>query len=407
MKKRLTRNIGVKILSVILAALLWLLITNVDDPVKTQLFPNIPVTVLNEQVVDSPNHQYEIVEGETITFRVAARRSILEELSKDDFKVTADFAKLLNGNTVMIDIAPKRFANEVSITDGKYQTLTIKLDEVIYEDFKVNVVPVGNVADGYHIAEKFASPNIIRVTGPKGRIDKINEVVAEVNVEGVNSSFFDISMPKALDEEGKEIDSSKLSFSNRYPEVNIKLYKTKTVDLKILTEGQPANGFMMTGIDYEPKTVTIAAEDDVLRDISYLEVTQSIEGASSNIESDIDLRDELMLKKGVILVEDNTTISINIKMEQLESKEITIWPNDIEIRNREESLLPTLNTVGPIRVKVIGLGNEVDTLSRITLESYIDITDYSIGTYVLPLKAVLPQNTVLYEAPMISVSLTP
>lgn len=407
MKKKLTRNIGVKILSVILAALLWLLITNVDDPVKTQLFANIPVRILNEDVVDSPNKVYEIVEGENITFRVAARRSILEELSKDDFNVTADFAKLLNGNTVMIDISPRRFANEVSITDGKYQTLTIKFEEISEEDFKVNVVPLGKVAEGYHIAEKFASPNIIRVTGPKGRIDKIKEVVAEVNVEGVSRSFFDISMPKALDEEGKEIDSSKLSFSTRYPEVNVKLYKTKTVDLKVVTEGQPANGFIMTGIDYEPKTVTIAAEDDVLRDISFLELTQSIEGESEDIERDVDLRDELKLKKGVILVEDNPTVSINIKLEKLETKEITIWPNDIEIRNNRESLFPTFHTIGPIRVNVMGLEKEIDTLTRNTLESYIDLTDFSIGTYVLPLKAELPLNTILTETPMISITLTP
>lgn len=405
MKKRLTRNIGLKILSVILAALLWLFITNIDDPIKTQLFANTPVTILNGNAIDEPNQVYEIIEGETVTFRVSARRSILEGLTKDDFAVTADFSKLLNGNTVMIDISPKRMGNEIKIEEGKYQTLTIKLEELSEEDFKVNVVPVGEVGDGFHISGKTASPNIIRVSGPKGRIEKIKEVVAEVDVEGANRSYTKIAEPKAVDEDGKVIDASKLTFSSRYIEINLSLFKTKTVDLDIKTEGNPASGHIVTGIEYEPKTIVIAAEDDVLKEISSLPIIHNIDGAMDDIEMDINLRDELQLPKGVLLVEDNISVSINIKIERLETKEIVIWPNDIVLRNKEDNLLSSFNTNGPIRLKVTGLAKDVETLSRTTLDTYLDLTDYEIGTYVLPLKAVLPENTIIEGVPMISLNL--
>ena len=104
MKEKLTRNIGLKILSIVLAAILWLVITNIDDPIKTKNFYNVPVEILNEDAIASLNQVYDIKEGETIDFTVAARRSIIENLALSDFRVTADFSKLSDVNAVTIDI---------------------------------------------------------------------------------------------------------------------------------------------------------------------------------------------------------------------------------------------------------------------------------------------------------------
>ena len=47
MKKGLMNNWGLKILSFLLAVMLWLIVVNIDDPVTTQTFNNIPVVVTN------------------------------------------------------------------------------------------------------------------------------------------------------------------------------------------------------------------------------------------------------------------------------------------------------------------------------------------------------------------------
>lgn len=44
MKKGLMNNWGLKILSFLLAVMLWLIVVNIDDPVTTQTFNNIPVS---------------------------------------------------------------------------------------------------------------------------------------------------------------------------------------------------------------------------------------------------------------------------------------------------------------------------------------------------------------------------
>ena len=162
MKEKLTRNIGVKILSVILAALLWLVITNVNDPVQSKVFPDVPVTILNENLINTAKQSYDIIEGDKVSFKVAARRSIIESLDKSDFEVTADFANLSNVNAVEIMITPKRFKDEIEIVDrGDVRTLKISIEELSSKEFKVSVVDTGKVGDGYYLGPRSADPNIV------------------------------------------------------------------------------------------------------------------------------------------------------------------------------------------------------------------------------------------------------
>jgi YbbR domain-containing protein len=405
MKKKLTNNIGLKILSVFLAALLWLVIMNVDDPVKSRTFSNVPVSILNENVIKVPDKVYEIMEGESVSFRVLGKRSIVDKLTSYDFNVTADFSKLLSGgNSVLIDISSKK--EDLTITDLSPKAISLRQEEISMEDFKVNVVVKGEVTEGYYVGEKTTSPLIVRVDGPKGRIDKIKEVVVEVDVTGASQSMNRLAIPKALDEDGHVIDSSKLNFSEDYIQVNLKLYKTKTVELKAKVEGKPADGYVVVDVEHEPKTVVIASEDDAILDkINSLTIIENIDGVDSTLERDIDLKERLELPKGVILVGDNQTVGMNIIIERLETKEITIWPNDIGLRNRKEFQEVGFYTTGPIKIKVKGPADEIDELDRFTLKPYIDLIDCSVGTYGLEIEADLPEHTTIIDTPLVSISI--
>ena len=50
MKEKIGNNLVLKIFSVIFAFLLWVFVINVDNPVITRSFSDVPVDMLNEQV---------------------------------------------------------------------------------------------------------------------------------------------------------------------------------------------------------------------------------------------------------------------------------------------------------------------------------------------------------------------
>ena len=51
MRKRITNNLALKILAFLIAAFLWLVVVNIDDPVDDKTFSNIPVQVTHEEVI--------------------------------------------------------------------------------------------------------------------------------------------------------------------------------------------------------------------------------------------------------------------------------------------------------------------------------------------------------------------
>lgn len=406
MKEKLTRNIGVKILSVVIAALLWLVITNINDPVRYKIFNDVPVTIKNEGIIKTDKQSYDIIEGETVDFKVAARRSIIENLTAWDFNVVADFAHLSNVNSVNITITPRRYKDEIEVVDkGDVQHMIISIEKLLSKQFKVNLVEKGKVAEGYYIGPKKAYPNIIEVTGPENRVEKIKQVILEANVEGASKSISRLLKPTALDEDGNVIDATRLTFSQDRIEVEIQLYQIKEIPLKITATGQPANGYIMTDIEYQPKTIEIAAEDSKLKSIEVLEVSRDITGATENIEEFIELRD--WLDEGVLLVGEDTTASLNIKIEKLETREVSIWPNDIELKNKSDSLDVKYITKGPIKINVLGPASEVEIITRNNLKPFINLLGYSPGTYYLDIEADISKHTTLYDNPKIVLNLVP
>jgi YbbR domain-containing protein len=391
MKEKLTRNIGSKILSVIFATLLWLVITNVNDPVRYETFSDVPVTILNEGLIKNSKQSYEILEGETVDFKVAARRSIIESLSKSDFEVTADLANLSNVNAVDIMITPKRHKDDIQIVDrGDVRTLKINIEELSSKEIKITVVDKGKVGEGYYLGPRSAEPNMIRVDGPKSRIDKIKQVVVEANVDGATSKVNRILKPIALDENGDVIDATRLTFSHPNIVVGIELYQIKEIPLVITATGQAADGYIMSRMEYQPKTIEIAADNLKLDKIDRLEVPYDITNASANIEEFIDLED--WLDNGVYLVGSDTTASVSITIEKIETKQISIWPNDIELRNKRDDVQIEYITKGPINVGVSGPASEIDAVTRNNLKPYINLLDYSTGTYYFNIETSYSDN---------------
>ena len=74
MKEKLTKNLGIKLISLFCAFFLWLAIVNVANPIKVST-REVPVTILNESVLERANLTYEIdgKETSTVSFRVRTR----------------------------------------------------------------------------------------------------------------------------------------------------------------------------------------------------------------------------------------------------------------------------------------------------------------------------------------------
>lgn len=403
MKERLTRNLGLKILSLLVAFLVWVVILNVDDPVVPKTFRDILVTKINESALTQKDKVYEVVSGDTVDVEVKAKRSIIENLDNSDFQAVADLSKLSLVYAVPIDISVPSYGDRVEIVKQNY-TMQVSLENLETKQFRIDVVTTGNVAEGYYIKEKTTSPNIIQVSGAETVIDKIKEVVVEVNVSNERDSFKKTAIPKVYDKNGTLMDPSKMTLSYEEVDVSVDLLKTKTVNLFIDLKGNPYPGYKYVDFKFEPKQVVIAGEQEELDKVQYIMGEYNIDNKKEDIEDEVNIAD--FIKNDVILIDDNQNAVINIHIEKQKSKDISLNNADIELRNIPAGLTASLNNIGDIQVEVLGEDAVLNSINKYNLKPYIDLSDSDIGTRQFNIEFSPPDDDVTISNPSVSVTVS-
>ena len=189
MRKMLTNNLGLKLLSIIAAVMLWLIIVSVDDPVIYQEFSGIRVTMLNEDAVTDKDKVYRIEDNsDIISIRVQARRSVLEKLSSEDFTATADMEKNIKlDNLVGIEVSCNnrniRTSDIRDITKSR-ENVVIRIEDASSEQFNVVVNQIGQEGDGYLVGKALPEQSLIEISGPASVIAEIRRVVVDLNKTG-------------------------------------------------------------------------------------------------------------------------------------------------------------------------------------------------------------------------------
>lgn len=402
MKEKLTKNLGLKILSLFMAILFWIVILNVEDPVVTGEWNDIQVTKINENALGQKDKVYEVISGDTVDVTVKAKRSIIESLRSSDFQAIADLSELSIVNAVPIVVTIPKHGETVEISQN-ISTMKVSLENLKTEQFRIDVVTKGTVAEGYYVKDKTSSPNIIQVSGAETVINKIKEVVLEVNVSNKRESYEEETVPKVYDKNGSLMDSSKLTLNYEKVVVRVNMLQTKTVPLYIYVKGTPYDGYKYDKINFEPKQVVIAGEPEELDKVQYISGEYNIDNKKVDIEEEVNIAD-FIKNDDVILIDENQTAVINIYIKKLDTKDISYNGNEIELRNMPEGFTATLNIEDLVDVVAYGEAELLSSLSKYSLHPYIDLADAKTGTRNFQIQFSPPEEIHLSN-PSVSVTL--
>ena len=299
MKKGLMNNWGLKILSFLLAVMLWLIVVNIDDPVTTQTFNNIPVAVTNAEVLAATNQTYQIEDGtQNVSVTVRAKRSVLNKIKADNIKATADMKELTLQTQIPIS---------VEITGVNYESvevsprnLQVKLEDEETKKFPIVPKTTGTVRDGYALGEIQAVPEMVSIRGPKSVIDSISKVEASVSVSGLSEDVVTKSELVLYDSDNNVIDQSLLAnnLGTEGVSVSVQVLETKSVKVEFDTSQiTAADGYSVSDIKYEPDHVNVTGRAEELKKLKKISVPASalnMSGLTSKTEKVVDITDYLL-----------------------------------------------------------------------------------------------------------------
>lgn len=405
--KTLVNNIGYKILAVVFAFILWLVVYNIDDPNKTVRFTT-NVMVENESAITDMNKCYEVLNGtNTITFSVTAKRSVINKLEDTDFTATADMNRMIMNSDnksakVPIEVISRR-SNSSLKYNGKNQYLEISLDDLVSRRFMITADTTGQVADGYALGEvTVTNPNVLNVTGPATIVDKIDSVVATIDVEGMSMNLSDNVLPVFYDADGNEIDTTRLKYNNTTVTIAAKILRVKEIPLSFTTTGTPSGDYRVVEITSDPENIRIKGASSVLNPMMSLAIPAevlNVSGARDDLTTTIDITE--YLPDGVELVDAaDATVTVTVRIEAYQSKTFTIDTKDITVNGLGDGYELAFEQ-NSVTVTISGLQNDLNRLSAADLASAIDVSGMEEGLHQVNLEIELDETN--YAARTVSV----
>lgn len=409
--KTLTKNLGFKILAVVFAFILWLVVYNTDDPTVTVSYTT-NVTVENASAVTEMNKCYEVLNGtNTVTFAVTAKRSVLNKLEDTDFTAVADMNRMIVNEegdeaNVPIEITSKR-SNSSLKYNGKNKYLEVSLEDLMKRRFIITADTSGKVADGYALGEvTVTNPNVLNVSGPASIVNKIDSVVATIDVEGMSMNLSDNVIPALYDADGQEIDTTKLKLSNTTVTISAKILSVKEIPLVFSTTGVPYGDYRVVEISSKPETVKVKGSSTILNPLSSLTIpgdVLNVSRAREDITTTIDISE--YLPDGVELVNaSDATVTVTVRIEAYESKKFNLNTSQITVDGLDTNYDLSFEQ-STVAVTVSGLKDNLNVLTVSQLSASIDVTDLGVGTHQVNLELSLDEDNYAYQTITVTVEI--
>ena len=412
MKKILTKNLPLKILAFVCAAFLWLIVVNIDDPVTAKTYSNIKVTVTHEEVVTNKGRTYHIIDGtETVSVVVRAKRSVLNDIHTEDIVVTADMKELTLGTQIPLQVSIGEFEGKYVEAVTNPKNLQVKIEENASNKFPITPSPNGTVRDGYALGTLKVEPEKVTIAGPESVVNKIDRVVAEVNVSGLAKDTTIESELILYDAENNTIDSTLLSLNLDASGVvvEVAIHKVKALPIHFDTSGiTTGEGYYLGDVTGEPKEIQVSGEDEALDQIESIEVPKEalvLEQLTERTETMVDITD--YLPEGIKLVDENSgSVIVTVNVEQGGVKTISVPVRSITVHNISTGFKSDYGTLEDITLRISGPNDILDNLVLTSKNISINLVQYqTAGTYEVPVEVTLPPGCSLSDSVTVTVNL--
>ena len=156
MKKKLTDNLGLKIGSVLFAALLWLLVTNINNPATTRRVNNVRVTIINGEVLTSQGKIYEVLDDSDVLDYVAITgpKTVMNNIGGGDLVAIADMNKLTADNTIPIELSTVQYNESLDSIRASSGVVKLKVEDRKSISIPLRAETSGTLQEGYIVDRK-------------------------------------------------------------------------------------------------------------------------------------------------------------------------------------------------------------------------------------------------------------
>ncbi|MDP6606208.1 MAG: CdaR family protein [Dehalococcoidia bacterium] len=392
------RTPGLLLLSLLIGGVLWVFVTDSENPTRVDLFPAaIEVEAANVGAGLAVANTLPVVQ-----VRLSAADDRWEELSSANLRAFVD----LNGmqaraQEVRVSVSVDGISG-VRVVGTVPPVVTVNLEDFVSKDVVVAARLVGAVPLGYQVAATAPEQATVRVSGPESLVELVREAVAEANVSGLTVPLQQTVDLSARGEAGGEIRGVRIDPPSLGVSVTVvQTTLSRTLPMEAPVEGEPAAGYRVASVEVEPATLVVQGTIEVLQALEVLILPSTqIEGALTGI---VTRRFPLTLPPGVrSAVGDEATVRVTVVAVE-GSLRLSVAPQALEVA---DGLVARFEE-GAVAVVLEGPMSVLGTLDSAQVLAFVDATDREAGAVELAVSVDVPEgvSVVAVQPPTLSVTL--
>lgn len=385
MKEKLTKNLGLKVISVFIAFFVWLAVVNISNP-EIPDDKEVPLEILNEEVLEASGLTYELVGGrDTVTVSYRVRTLDAASIHASDFRAYIDLADLYEPTGSVPVRVEVRNNSGLLMSDPAANPSVVRVmtEELQRKPFEVQVHTVGDTQDGYAVGLASADPSYVTVSGPVSKVGQISSVGIEVNVEGADSNLSGTAEPVFYDANGNKLEDmpDNVTVSQTEIQYELTILTVKTLPIDPQTEGQVVEGYRFTGVDCSVNSVEVKGLKSDLANARTIVIPASqlnMDGATGDRTFTIDITQ--YLPSGLQLNSGDGLIEVTIRVEPLEDRTYTLSTGDITLQGESSDYVYEYGA-DSVEVVVRGLEEDLDQLDPEEMGAQLDVSGMGPGTH--------------------------
>ena len=380
----LSHNLGLKLLSLVLAILLWSYVVSSNPSItRTKDINGLTAYLTNESTLNA--NRLALSEDpsealENISVRLEVPQSSYALASAENVQITLDLSSVRSAGTQEVPLS-------ATTTYGRVLKILPESVTLEFEAYDSRSVPVNASVTGEQMENTWyninrLNPEELVISGPSSVVQTIASAYVYVDVTGRDTSYVTAARFALLDYNGEEVPQTLLSSSSSSVTVGVDVYPTKelpiSTDIEDVVQGTPAEGYEVTSVTIQPEAVTVAADQELLDNLTELLIQPvDVSGLSQTFSQ----------RTRIATLTDFQDISteqvyVTVAIEEIQQ---SAWAEvNLTFVNIPDDMSCTF-TSADFRALITGPASRVQALVESGVEAVVDVSGLSAGEYTLPI----------------------
>ena len=384
------RKILYIVLSVLVAASIWIYVDISRGNTTTETIRDIPIEYLGEDGILADRGLMLLEDGTdtTVDLEISATRWNIAKLDKSSIRIQASLNNVTSVGKQYVTyqiLYPKdrNFSNNYTIKNQDPITATINVGELYNRTVDVRCEIQGQVAEGYNAGELQISPATLEIRGEQPIIDQVSYAKVVLNLNNADSTVSETLEYEFYDENDQLLE--KTGIRATADEIQVTLPVKVTKELQLTMNFIESDGARRSNLNFEivPSTITVSGDADQLKDIDTIVLDDFDLLSLGTNTTEYHHVYSITVPEGCENLSGVTRATLNISFKDMTTA--TVIATNFQWENLPEGKHTEILTQ-ELAVTIFGPAAAVQAVTPDDVQVLVDLADLSaaVGTYTVP-----------------------